>query len=260
MIINACRNEPTTLTRDTASTCFDAAMARDVAALVRGEAGGQLRKQAIWVRAILSACWQGQVSYEYRRGGHSWFCYNLLETLHTQVHDDIEITKLTELVRERMLMNAWQELPQAKCQEPYLVLEGRPLHLRLATVNSTQPRVPVAKVVPAGTTKHSQKSLPQKAKLESIEDPWTNDLGISFRLIYPGRFAMGASFDDSAASADEQPTLNLTIPGAFWAATFPLTNEVVTRFLENASPKMIPGSPAFRKRPLVRRPSSAGKS
>jgi formylglycine-generating enzyme required for sulfatase activity len=235
LILDACRNEPTTLTRGTASTCFDVAMARDIAALVREE-GGSVREDTARTRAILSACWQGQVSYEYQPGGQSWFCHNLLETLRTHVDDEIEITRLTELVRERMRANAWRELPPAKSQEPYLVLEGRSLRLRMASADSAGPRVPKVTALPTEAIEKSQRPLPPKLSPVSIQEPWTNDIGISFRLIQQGRFAMGASPGDSAASADEQPRMTLAIARPFWAATFPLTNAVVRRFLENASP------------------------
>ena len=43
LILDACRNEPTTLTRDAGSSCFNAAMARDVAAVVRGGDGNQAK-------------------------------------------------------------------------------------------------------------------------------------------------------------------------------------------------------------------------
>lgn len=88
----------------------------------------------------------------------------------------------------------------------------------------------------------------------AIQDSWTNDLGICFRLISPGQFALGASRGDSAASADEQPRLTLTIPRPFWAAAFPLTNAVVRRFLENASPDDDPRFAKLRKdRSFVKR-------
>ena len=45
----------------------------------------------------------------------------------------------------------------------------------------------------------------------------------------------GGQPGDSAAAADEQPRMTLTIPRPFWAATFPLTNALVRRFLENAA-------------------------
>jgi chaperonin GroEL len=233
LILDACRNEPTTLTRDTGSSFFDAAMARDIAAVVRGNGGDQARPDhTAQARAILSACWQGQVSYEYRSGGQSWFCHNLLETLRGHANDEIEITGLTELVRQRMLTNAWRELPQAKCQEPYLVLEGRSLRLRIGIPNSASPSC-VPKAPPVKAAEELHRPAPQEVPPARIKDPWTNDVGICFRLIRPGSFAMGASASDSAAPADEQPRTIMAIPRPFWAATFPLTNAVIHRFLQS---------------------------
>jgi formylglycine-generating enzyme required for sulfatase activity len=74
------------------------------------------------------------------------------------------------------------------------------------------------------------------AQLLNSETAWTSELGIRFRLIPPGQFRMGASPDDPTALSSEQPRQTIRIEHPFWAATFPLTNAVVRRFLEEVLP------------------------
>jgi formylglycine-generating enzyme required for sulfatase activity len=64
---------------------------------------------------------------------------------------------------------------------------------------------------------------------------WTNDLGVRFRLIPPGRFRMGAADGDPHAAADERPGHTIAIAHAFYIATFPLTVGAIRHFLREAS-------------------------
>ena len=115
------------------------------------------------------------------------------------------------------------------------MLEGRSMRLRMTALNSIRPRVPEANESPVEPVENSPRPEPQQILSARTQEPWTNDLGICFRLIQPGRFTMGASAGDSAASADEQPRTILAIPRPFWAATFPLTNAVIRQFLESGA-------------------------
>ena len=136
LILDACRNEPTTLSRSAGSASLNEAMARDIVALARPEAGAG-RGSSFASRAILSACWQGQVSYEFPQGHQGWFCYNLLQCLREHPEAEIEIGALTELVRHRMKENAWRELPEAESQEPHIIVEGRPVRLHMTPLGRT---------------------------------------------------------------------------------------------------------------------------
>lgn len=77
----------------------------------------------------------------------------------------------------------------------------------------------------------------QKRWLQRLdcEGTWTNEAGIRFRLIPPGRFRFGAAPGDTLASADEKPPQTYSIDKPLWVATCPLTNAAVQYFLQNAS-------------------------
>ena len=292
LILDACRNNPTTLDRSTGAAYLDTAMARDIATLARAPSADRTGS-CLPARAILSACWEGQVSYEYPAQSHGWFSYNLLESLRNHPSELLDVSEFAEQVRHRMRGRAWRDLPQADGQEPHVVIEGRPVRLRLNSLEADQAAAtpsesapPSAKVtadeprrrcpacgkvlrlksnaagkrlpcpacntilkVAADLRQVTLADTPQRPSLKkacppAIQDSWTNDLGICFRLISAGQFAMGASRGDSATSADEQPRMTLTIPRPFWAATFPVTNAVVRRFLENTS---LEDDPRFAK-------------
>jgi TPR repeat protein len=138
LILDACRNEPSPIARATASAGMDAVMARDIKALAQSAVREDRREERpLRARAILSACSQGQASYEYAKGRQGWFCHNLLGVLRDHPGRDIEVVELSERVRQRMKHRAWQELPPAAEQEPYLEFQGRrPLRLRM------RPRLP----------------------------------------------------------------------------------------------------------------------
>jgi uncharacterized caspase-like protein len=119
LILDACRNNPTTLGRTTGAACLDTAMARDIATLARAPSAGA--GPHLPARAILSACWEGQVSYEYPAQSHGWFSYNLLESLRNHSSELLDVSEMAEQVRQRMRDRAWRELPEADGQEPHVV-------------------------------------------------------------------------------------------------------------------------------------------
>jgi hypothetical protein len=129
-VLDACRNQPTTQSRDTGSTCLSAPMARDIVALAR-EGTTSPGAEVLRTLAILNACWEGQVSYEYPPGKHSWFCHNLLTCLQEHAPEELDVTELADWVGQRMVNNAWRDLPDAVRQMPYVVVEGRPVRLRM---------------------------------------------------------------------------------------------------------------------------------
>ncbi len=132
VILDACRNEPSALGRGAATAGMDAVMTRDIVTLaqdvVREDQGEKRLPRA---RAVLSACGQGQVSYEYPKGRQGWFCHNLLGVLREHPGGEMEVNELSERVRRRMEDSAWRELREAAGQEPYLEFQGRPLRLRM---------------------------------------------------------------------------------------------------------------------------------
>jgi formylglycine-generating enzyme required for sulfatase activity len=77
----------------------------------------------------------------------------------------------------------------------------------------------------------------QRRWLERLncEPAWTNDLGMRFRLIPPGRFRIGASDGDPHASADERPGQTIVVPAPLHVATLPLTAAVIRQFLQTAN-------------------------
>jgi formylglycine-generating enzyme required for sulfatase activity len=77
----------------------------------------------------------------------------------------------------------------------------------------------------------------QRRWLERLnrEVAWTNDVGMRFRMIPPGRFRMGASDGDPHAAADERPCQTIAVPAPLYVATLPLTAGVVRQFLQEAS-------------------------
>lgn len=134
VILDACRNEPTALERGTGGGRLDGAMARDILSLGRDDrrrASGSGTEPT--ARATLSACWEGQASYEYPDGGHGWFCHHLLHCLGEPSSVEVEVTALCERIAQRMAKTAWRLLPEAEGQRPHVVLEGRPFRLRLHT-------------------------------------------------------------------------------------------------------------------------------
>jgi hypothetical protein len=133
LILDACRNEPLAHARGTTTSCMDAVMARDIIALAQKGTDSNRREECpLRARAILSACNEGQASYEYPKGRQGWFSHNLLSVLREHAGEDIDISELSARVGKRMKNRAWQELQQAGDQEPYLQFQGRqPLRLRM---------------------------------------------------------------------------------------------------------------------------------
>lgn len=129
LILDACQ-ENVTAGRGAGATRLDAAMARGIAVLA-SEGPQSLGSHPFPSRTILSACWIGQVAHEYPAGGHGWFSYNLLHCLGEYPADELDVSCLKDHVADRMKRAAWRVLREASEQEPYLVVEGRPVRLRL---------------------------------------------------------------------------------------------------------------------------------
>lgn len=168
-ILDACRNEPGALGRDIGSGGLDATMARDVVALVRHDrpAEGEQRHRS---RAVLSACWEGQRSFEYPRGGQSWFAYNLLECLRETPRGDVDVVKLAEQVKDRMRVNAWRYLPEAAQQEPHLTTDGSSIRLCLSPRSPAAGEAPQTREAPGDVpTSGNKGSLPDLAARQARE-------------------------------------------------------------------------------------------
>jgi len=73
------------------------------------------------------------------------------------------------------------------------------------------------------------------AELLGLPLTWTDHLGIVFSLIPPGRFWMGAANEEEAGTTDERPQQLVSISEPMYAATFPITNHVVSMFLRAAA-------------------------
>ena len=97
-------------------------MARDVAALVRREGEGQEREYTARVEPYLASAGRGRfrIVGPAAKAGFATICWKRCAS----VHDEIDINRLTELVRERMLNNAWRELPQATARSRTLYLRA----------------------------------------------------------------------------------------------------------------------------------------
>ncbi len=282
VILDACRNDARALARSVESDALNAAMARDIRALAkddraRADVGGHRRQ----LRSVISACWEGQRSYEYPVAGHGWFCYHLLGYLREFQGGELAVTDLSEAVGERMHSSAWRELPEAEAQRPYVEVHGQPVRLRFKHVGAVplgahpqtsevsktsevyvrhgKPDLRVGTVplrspasdsvaAPSGAIATEQRSRPsQREQVEAVKSPWTNALGIRFHLIRRGAFVFGASPGDGSARADELPRLKMAIEQDLWAAEFPLTVAVVRRFLDSLSVDCDPAEDALRR-------------
>jgi len=131
IILEACRNAPRPLSRATGSLRWSEAMSRDILELVR-DPSAAASPTARRARAILSSCWEGQLSYEYPQEKRGWFCHNLLEFLREQPQGVVQFTQhLAEDLGKRMNQNALIHYRAALDQRPHLETDGGPVHLRL---------------------------------------------------------------------------------------------------------------------------------
>ncbi len=259
LILDACRNEPNRLSRDAGSACMDRAMTRDIVTLARrGEKADTPDRRWPQARAILSACWEGQVSYEYRGGGQSWFCHNLLGCLRDCSSNEVEITELAEQVRQRMHKTAWRELPEAKAQEPHVVVEGRSVRLRLAprervqvVEDSVRAECPVCGRTLRMAEKVAGRQVPCpacKTRLQVSSDrrqvavanvvgvgrspaapptTLTTPQGIELVLIPAGKFLAGGPGEDEGGG---EP-FEVDLP-AYYLAKYPVTNAQYKEFVD----------------------------
>lgn len=82
-----------------------------------------------------------------------------------------------------------------------------------------------------------------RAAIEAVGKPWRircKRSGITFVLIPPGRFLMGASPDDTEAFSDERPQRDITIAQAFYLAETP-TTQAQWRAITGTSPSHFRG-------------------
>lgn len=134
LILDACRNDPHNLERGVdANTTDGSIMARDIAVIAKDMQKRNLRKFA-----IITASREGQVSFEYPDGKHSWFCFNLLECLKEEPGPMVDILTLNEKIIDRMKQRAWKELPIAVSQFPDIIIMGGRLTLNLAKARTEQ--------------------------------------------------------------------------------------------------------------------------
>jgi formylglycine-generating enzyme required for sulfatase activity len=134
LILDACRNEPHGQTHGTAEVKWDTAMTRDIQALAaRDPALQAVSASGRHGRAVLSACWEGSVAFEFPGKRHSWFCYHVLEALGQVQQGPVEFTpQWTQELGCRMRESAPLLLPEAATQQPHLILDGSPIRLDLA--------------------------------------------------------------------------------------------------------------------------------
>ena len=116
LILDTCRDNPTVGMRGGARR-MDHPIARNIEGLAGVEGAPQRRL------AILSACWEGCVSWEYPQGRHSWFLWNLLRCLE-DTGADVDVVDLKERAALRMKEGAHHLLPHASEQSPHLILDG----------------------------------------------------------------------------------------------------------------------------------------
>lgn len=134
LILDACRNEPRGQARGSADAKWDAAMTRDIQALAAPVSSPQASPgSSRHGRAILSACWEGSVAFEFPAKRHSWFCHHVLETLRQIPQGSVEFSpQWVEQLGRRMRKSAPLLLPEATAQQPHLILAGSPIRLEFA--------------------------------------------------------------------------------------------------------------------------------
>ena len=121
---------------------------------------------------------------------------------------------------------------------------GNPRTLRIRI--DSQPEL--AQITSCATARAEQQRWARYLKLQP---EWTNDLGLRFRLIPPGRFNLGANPSDKRAQSNEKPRRPVRIASPFWMAAFPVINGVIRRVLETVALENLPqvrqllGNPAF---------------
>ena len=122
VILDACRNDPQTGTRSASDAECDAIVTRDIVALAK-PSPPTLGTSPVR-RSVLSACWTGEKSHEYREGGHSWFCHHLLAALREHPGPVLPVNRAwVDHMGDRMKASAWRDLPEAGLQHPHLVPE-----------------------------------------------------------------------------------------------------------------------------------------
>jgi pSer/pThr/pTyr-binding forkhead associated (FHA) protein len=130
LILDACRNDPHNLERGVNANKTDGSiMARNIAIIAK-----DMHKRSLRKFAIITASKEGQVSYEYPEGKHSWFCFNLLECLKEEPGPMVDILTLNEKIIDRMQQRAWKEFPGAQSQFPDIFIYGGRFLLPISTV------------------------------------------------------------------------------------------------------------------------------
>jgi hypothetical protein len=128
IIIDACRNNPVQGTRSLDGRDLPGAVVTpDVItrglAFAPAEAGDPVQGHEVR-QAWVSACDEGQLSYEYAAAGNSWFCHNFLAVLGDEPGPEVSVSRLVERTGQRMRDRAFDELrPAFNKQVPKLVCD-----------------------------------------------------------------------------------------------------------------------------------------
>lgn len=125
LIIDACREYYRS--RSTSGKGMDKAMHEMLENLAR-RIKPQEEYQYDILRAIVSSCWIGKLSWEYRDGAHGWFTYHLLKCLETDEGEFIDLGALVTAVKHSMRRDK-TKLPPASTQKPHLLLDGEQIFL-----------------------------------------------------------------------------------------------------------------------------------
>jgi hypothetical protein len=133
IILDACRNAVTAHSRG-APVSMGSTMTRDISALAGLTASAASAGPS---RAVISSCWEGQVSFEYEKAEQGWFCFNFLECLRRHPGPMTSVASLVEQVGACMIEKAWRLFPEAAMQRPHLALYGESMALSLVPLAAT---------------------------------------------------------------------------------------------------------------------------
>ena len=166
LILDACRNNPRPA-RGSSLIAFDSSMTKDLRGLA-SEAAGTTGGRA--GRTVISACWEGQVSYEFPAQRHGWFSWHLLESIRAHRSGPLPITPdWVKQVAQRMKSAAPLQLPDAAEQEPHPLIEGDPILLPIRVRRVEDPaQVQVKEVAIQPLTVEVERVAKEQVELEGL--------------------------------------------------------------------------------------------